>query len=811
MENTGNYITELVLLSVSIAVFASYTSLLIAQRMLQNSSGKQRTLWAVTGSIVFGSGVWSMHFVAMLAFDMNMVVTYNPYLLSLSIISAVLASFGTFFAINRFSGDWRFLFFASPFLAVGVLSMHYVGMEAMQMNAEIIYDRGLVTLSALIAFGASTAALYIFSLQEKNDSKNNILVMGGSSVLMGAAISGMHYTGMASATYEMKEPLGEPAAEAAINQGVLGYFIGVIFLVILFCLVIVIYYNRKMEAAHKNYSLSSKIHKSIIKSANDAIIIADKEGTILSWNKAAEKIFGYTSEEIIKQPLTTIMPEKYRSAHERGLAEYLNTRKKTVTNQTVQLEGLHKTEGVFPVELSLSAVHEQRDVYFTGIIRDISERVSHEKRISELVYKDDLTKLPNRRMLHDHLSMSLQQAAKNNTSVSILFLDLNRFKSINDLYGHNMGDELLKSLTERLKTLLPSEAILSRNSGDEFVIVYPEATSYQVSSFTRNIAQALGSPFLLREFKIYTSLAIGVSTYPEDGEIADELIKNADMAMYQAKKKGDNIACFFTESMNEEVSRKTLLEIGLQQAHESGELTLYYQPQVNTNTGEVIGMEALLRWEHSELGRISPAEFIPLAEESKLIIPIGEWVLKEACKQFREWLDEGYELGHVAVNISSVQFQNRELPEVIGKILEETQLLPEYVELEITESVVQNTKEAIPIMKELKQMGVKLSLDDFGTGYSSLKYLKDFPLDTLKIDKSFIQTVHESEKDQAVIDTIIKMGNRLALNVIAEGVETSGQLDYLKERQCLYYQGFLFSKPISKEDVQRLLFKGRVS
>ncbi|WP_102336208.1 putative bifunctional diguanylate cyclase/phosphodiesterase [Salimicrobium jeotgali] len=362
-----------------------------------------------------------------------------------------------------------------------------------------------------------------------------------------------------------------------------------------------------------------------------------------------------------------------------------------------------------------------------------------------------------------------------------------------------------------MKTLLPSEAILSRNSGDEFIIVYPEATSYQVSSFTRNIAQALRSPFLIREFKIYTSLAIGVSTYPEDGETADELIKNADTAMYQAKKKGDNIACFFTESMNEEVSRKTLLEIGLQQAYESGELTLYYQPQVNTNTGEVIGMEALLRWEHSELGRISPAEFIPLAEESKLIIPIGEWVLKEACKQFREWMDEGYELGHVAVNISSVQFQNRELPEVIGKILEETQLPPEYVELEITESVVQNTKEAIPIMKELKQMGVKLSLDDFGTGYSSLKYLKDFPLDTLKIDKSFIQTVHKSEKDQAVIDTIIKMGNRLALNVIAEGVETSGQLDYLKERQCLYYQGFLFSKPISKEEVQRLLFKGRVS
>ncbi|WP_226582010.1 bifunctional diguanylate cyclase/phosphodiesterase [Halobacillus litoralis] len=808
-EITGFYTIELVLVSLLIAIVSSYTSLLIVRRMLLSQRQNKQWGWLISGSLTFGGGIWSMHFVAMLAYQMDMTVTYDSAMLGWSIICAGASSFTAFFIINKNLKNRAALSVSAVFIATGILSMHYIGMEAMQMRARIDYNPWMVLVSVLIALLASFGALYIFTSQQKDNKRSTPVLMWGSAVLMGIAISGMHYTGMTSASFYMDKQTTAPLENrAVVQQGTLGYLIAITILIILGFMVILVYYNRKLEDTHHQYSLADKIYRSIVESANDAIITANKEGRILSWNKAAEEIFGFNANEMLNQPLTAIMPASYRSAHEIGIQSYIEARKAQVIDQTVQLEGLHKNNGVFPIELSLSTIEEEGEIYFTGLVRDVSERMKSQERIKELVYKDELTHLPNRRMLYDHLSSCVQHAKKTKEIISVMFLDLNRFKQVNDVYGHKTGDELLRQLSARIQQHLSEQDMLARQSGDEFVIVCPQTTTYKTGNLANDIIQAVRTPFVIAGKEIYMSMAIGISIFPDNGSTVDVLIKNADTAMYQSKQKGDNKAYFFTEEMNELISKKMQLEYGLRKAIEKEELLLYYQPQVNVKTGKVKGVEALIRWNHPELGLISPLEFIPLAEETNLIIPMGEWILQEACSQFKQWLNQGYKLDHISINISSLQFREPDFAKLIQRVLEENQLKPECLELEITESVVQDSNEAIPIMHTLKNMGVKLSLDDFGTGYSSLRYLKDFPLDVLKIDKSFVQTVYNSNKDQAVIDTIIDMADRLELSVIAEGVETIEQLNYLNEKNCLEYQGFLFSAPVSKNQIPMLLSQG---
>ncbi len=375
---------------------------------------------------------------------------------------------------------------------------------------------------------------------------------------------------------------------------------------------------------------------------------------------------------------------------------------------------------------------------------------------------------------------------------------------INDWFGHAFGDLFLKNVTERLKHNISSKDTLSRVGGDEFVLLLPNTEYSQAASIATRLGNALNEPFQLEGEEIFTSLSVGISLYPSDGRESNALIKNADIAMYQAKEDGKNGFQFFTQSMNESISRKSNLATGLRKGIEHGEFAIHYQPQISLDNEEIIGVEALIRWTHPEWGNISPAEFIPIAEETGSIAKIGEFVLMEACRQNKAWQEAGLPPFRVAVNISARQFAQADFPKIVETVLKESGLDAQYLELELTETVIQNDQSAIATMQELSSLGLHLSIDDFGTGYSSLSYLKLFPIRTLKIDQHFTRNIDADTKDEALVKTIIRMAHDLDLNVIAEGVETKEQLDFLKNQNCNQAQGYYFNRPLPPKEIEEI-------
>ena len=801
----GDYNSSLVIGSVMIAIFSSYASLLIVRRMMQNTSKTSRHVWLAMGSLVFGAGIWCMHFVAMLAYEMDMAVSYEPSLLIVSILFAALSSFMAFFILARYEAGSYTLPVGALLISLGILSMHYVGMEAMEMHAEISYDFWLVVGSIVIALTASYTALRLFAYYARLENATMFVGPMASALIMGFAIAGMHYTGMASATFIATDNYTHEIS--GWNATILGYLIAGIMMLILVFVFIHMYYERRLSTSQAKFAMSDRLYRTIVHSANDAIFTADANGRILSWNQAAETIFGFSKQDVLHQPLTMIMPESSRQAHSDGVDRFHRTGEKRVIDQTVELVGLHKDGSTIPIELSLSAVGDAKELYFTGIMRDITERKKQDERIQNLVFKDELTNLPNRRMINEQLLQAIQEAEEAGETIAVGFIDMDRFKQINDVYGHAMGDELLRQMARRMEGNLHPKDILGRQSGDEFILIAKDCSAYEISEKAKRFIKAFYEPFRIEGVEIFMTPSIGISMYPDDAINYDELIKNADVAMYLAKQLGGQQFQFFTSEINDQIFKKMKLKSGLRKALELDEFILLYQPQVSVSTNHVVGVEALIRWENKELGRVSPMEFIPLAEETNLILPIGEWVIRQACTDFMEWMKKGYEVESLSVNISAIQFQQEDFLQIVERVLNETGMPPSKLVLEVTETVVQNVEKSLPILHKLKKMNVKLSLDDFGTGYSSLQYLKDFPLDSLKIDKSFIQSLLTSSKNQAVVDTIIAMAERLNMSIVAEGVETSDQLHYLSTKEGIHYQGYYFSPPVDSEELMEKMMQ----
>lgn len=803
-EISSHYNIPLVFLSLFIAIIASYTSLNLVNRLFK-ARGFQKSLWLAGGAFSLGFGIWSMHFIAMLAHHLAIPVTYDLFLVVLSIVLAILSCGIAFYVVSHGIQKKLSIFIGALFIGTGIVSMHYVGMAAMKMEAIIVYDRVLLILSYVIALVVSLVALYLFTYFQANSDHSNFQIRKlGSSILMGLAIAGMHYTGMAAATFSFKPNPSIHHIES-LDSNVIGYGIAIGMLIILTYIISSIFYDKRYEQKTSQLEFMDTIYQTIIMTANDAIILSDSKGIIVSWNKAAEIIFGYIEKEAINQRLELIIPQRFQEAHQKGMERFLKTNTPQVIGKTVELFGLRKSGEEFPIELSLSTLNKGKQRFFSAIIRDISERKQSEERINELVYRDPLTNYPNRRFLDNHLTMCIEQAALNNQTVAVMFIDLDRFKYINDTLGHRIGDLLLIDVAKRMEVCIEKKDMLARQGGDEYILVIPQTSYQKVGIIAKAIVDSLNKPFFIEENELFITGSIGISMYPADGENADTLIKNADTSMYRAKDKGKNNYQFFTTELNRIMEKKMKLEVGLRKALDNQEFELYYQPQVNVETGEIKGVEALIRWNSAELGMVSPLDFIPLAEETGLIVPIGKWVLETACKQAIQWEESGCKPIRMSVNISALQFRQPDFITIIEEILENTKLEPHLLELELTESIVQDPTYAIPLMEKLKSMGIKLSLDDFGTGYSSLSYLKLFPLDTLKIDKSFIKSVNSGEKDAAIVRTIINMANSLELNVIAEGVETSEQLNCLLKKQCDEYQGYLFSRPIpSNEMLEKL-------
>ena len=435
--------------------------------------------------------------------------------------------------------------------------------------------------------------------------------------------------------------------------------------------------------------------------------------------------------------------------------------------------------------------------------RDITSRKAAEERVQYLAYYDALTELPNRALLEDRLAKALASARRQKDKVALLFLDLDRFKIINDSLGHALGDLFLQRVAERLKRWVREQDTVARLGGDEFLIVLTRVKDVADAAVAaKRLMDTMTAEFGVQGHSLHIGCSLGISIFPEHGADSETLIKNADTAMYCAKENGRNNFRFFTDDLNAQVLERLTLENSLRLALDKKELFLVYQPQMNIATGRITGLEALLRWQHPELGLVPPDKFIRTAENSGLILPIGEWVLRTACSQARKWQDEGLGAVSVAVNVSAVQFRQEDFCALIRKVLHETGLAPQYLELELTESLLLSSADlTFPVLQELKAMGVTLAIDDFGTGYSSFSYLRQFRVSKLKIDRSFVRDVAVNPDDAAITTAIIGMAKSLNLKVIAEGVENEAQMSFLRAHQCDEIQGYYFSRPLAVDKV----------
>lgn len=449
---------------------------------------------------------------------------------------------------------------------------------------------------------------------------------------------------------------------------------------------------------------------------------------------------------------------------------------------------------------------------------DISERKlaenalrEQQSRLNYMAFHDSLTGLPNRSLFYDRIYHGLARARRGNSKVALMLLDIDRFKNINDSLGHDAGDLMLKAIAMRLNEGVRDMDTVARLGGDEFVVVLEGVHDLEDVMFVANkLLVTLARPMEISGHEITSTVSIGVSIFPNDGDVTDELLKHADIAMYKAKEAGKNNCQFYTKGMNATAVNYLLLENDLRRALEQNQFTLHYQPQIDLKTGDLMGVEALVRWQHPDRGLVSPAHFIPLAEETGLIVPIGEWVLREACRQQKLWLDAGKKVGKIAVNLSPRQFRQKNFPGKVEAILRETQLAAEYLELEITEScAMEHAGETINQLNQLNQMGMYLAIDDFGTGYSSLAYLQRFPIQKLKIDRSFVNDIHDDMNDAAITKTIIGLAHSMQLRVVAEGVETQNQADWLRQCGCDQAQGFLYAKPMSTKQFESHFHGGR--
>ena len=568
-------------------------------------------------------------------------------------------------------------------------------------------------------------------------------------------------------------------------------------------------YLHRLSVVLENVQKQAELNKAearyrnLFASMRDAVIIADLSRTIIDANQPALRtIFGYETDEILCRSTAMLYagPDQFELTGREAF-----NRQDLATGKTLETRFRRKSGEVFHGEVSALKLRDDRGspVGNIGVIRDITERKRYEEQLTHLATHDELTGLANRTLLLDRLEQSLHYAHRSRRLLAVLLLDLDRFKVINDSLGHDFGDKLLCAVGQRLQQIVREADTVARLGGDEFVILLAEVAEVEdVGLVAAKILRVLAEPHRLDGREITLTASLGISLYPKDCDNGPTLIRNADMAMYRAKNNKRSSFAFYSPEMNQRIIETLELEGSLRQALEREEFRLHYQPKVDLTNGRIIGCEALVRWRHPQRGMVSPSDFIPLAEDTGVIIPLGTWVLQEASRQAKGWQAQGLQDLSVAVNISRRQFREPDFVDIVERILRESGLAPHLLELEITESVaMENVDTAIMTWNDLKSLGVSLSIDDFGTGYSSLSYLKQFPIHSLKIDRAFVRDIASDPNDAAIATSVIALAHTMDLEVVGEGIETEEQLRFLRERGCDMGQGYLFSRPLPAEEI----------
>ncbi|MEK4031177.1 EAL domain-containing protein [Pseudobacillus sp. FSL P4-0506] len=560
--------------------------------------------------------------------------------------------------------------------------------------------------------------------------------------------------------------------------------------------------RKKMEEEMRR---SEEKYRLITENSADLISIIDKEGNFQYISPSHITILGHDMCELKSNQLFKWIHEEDQKilytelrllAKKKKMSSQIEFRIRTSRNQYKDMEAR-----ISPI---MNGDRKAKDFVF--IMRDITDRKKSEKMIYHLAYHDTLTDLPNRRLFMKHLREEIKKAKSSSSQLAVMFIDLDRFKFVNDSWGHENGDFILTKAAERIKKSLRSSDLVARLGGDEFTVLLSGISKIEeLERLVERIHLDFQEPLEIAGQMYTPSCSIGIATFPQDGEKAGELLSKADTALYFVKERGRNGYAFFEAEMEEKSLERILLENELRKAIQLEQFHIDYQPKIDLSKNILIGMEALVRWNHPELGKISPNNFIPLAEETGIIIPLGEWVLRRGCEQNKEWQDKGYTPLKISINLSARQISDPDIVRKIEKILIETRLEPKWLEIEVTESVFVNIENAITILQQLRDLGIHISIDDFGTGYSSFSYIKHLPVDTLKIDASFIRDIHQNKESQAIVQAVLTLSQTLGINVIAEGVENQGQLNVLREDGCLQGQGFLFSKPLSSQDFEEYL------
>ncbi|MBJ8104345.1 MULTISPECIES: putative bifunctional diguanylate cyclase/phosphodiesterase [Bacillus cereus group] len=558
--------------------------------------------------------------------------------------------------------------------------------------------------------------------------------------------------------------------------------------------------EQKNELYH-----NQQMFKSLYEHHPDPIFTLDLYGNFLNVNNAGTTLLGYQTNELLNQPYYSLM-------YEEDLEEIINAFHHVKKGNSISLEirAYHKNKDIY--YLHVTAVPIFLKEHISGVylmIKDITESKQQQEQINFLAYHDTLTELANRRSFHQHLEKAIAQAKISKRPFAVMFIDLDRFKVINDTLGHRVGDLLLIAVAKRLERISTQNMKLARLAGDEFTILienYNKRTDVQ--RIADMIVVTMNEPFEIENQHLHISPSIGIAIYPEAGEDPLSILQHADMAMYEAKNKGKNRSSLYTKELYKKMERKARIEKDLPLALVNNEFYLVYQPQIDTTTNTIIGAEALIRWKHPLLGDISPCEFIPIVEETPQVVPLGHWVLRESCRQLKIWKSFGYTNLKMSVNLSAREFQQNQLIENISRILKDVEIDPKDVTLELTERIAMiDEKETLSRLKQLKEYGIQTSIDDFGTGYSSLAYLSIFPIDTLKVPKEFTQLADHRPEERAIVSTILSLANTLNLSVVAEGIETEKQLKFLKKNNCKYMQGYYFSKPLTSKEFIRFLQK----